>query len=655
MTSSIPLTAAFVAFIFLHRRYKRKLRAEDRADEEKYKSMDFGMDLRYGNKKKNSPEMSRTGGRDIRNMRGLSMEAGSPYLFPGGHGSSESLASIAHNTYDADHRYKQVDSFIKRDDMSIRTASPRGRRGTDSTTSTPYDVTANANLLGNAQGLPKSAPHRGQALPPPPEPPVGYPTIQEPEKAMLARSYDGNYASSNTGLAPALPEIPRTSYIDHKAFRQSNNYLRGFIHSREPSGDEKTKLPTKVDSNASTIVGSFGSDKLDSPKISVAEVTPSPLITEKPLPVDPRAASNYVENPIHDANSTKLTQYTSPDSHHHDQAYDETPFKVTPPSPDRSHFAQTPRGLPSTSAAIPPRGQSLATPKQEPEERRESQYLGDSFSGLDYNPARLSVLMRPLPPDDPTENPEERANRIRSFYKEYFDDSKPQSHPPVPAIPEDYSQYDNYLNYQEHEDPQHYQGDHQQNHQPNYEQNYPQSYLQHQQNHVEYYEDYDTEYSNNTYNVYDSHNQGFVVAAPYAEPITRRAMTPPPRAPPRFQVQGRGRSSSAAGSQMSGLPPRGQSSMSNYRSGPNDRGRAQNRRPMPPPAPLISLKTPHLLKDDSALYTTMDLAPPPSYRDRQIGRRPDSPLGVERPYSPSVRAHVPLNSAFDELSPMPSP
>jgi hypothetical protein len=643
------LTFAFVAFIFLHRRYKRKLRAEDRADEEKYKSMDFGMDLRYGskNKKKGNPEMTRSGGRDPRNMRGLSMEAGSPYLFPGGNGSRESLASIAHNTYDADHRYKQVGGFTKADDMSIRSPTPRGRRGTDDTSS-PYDVAANANLLGNAQALSKSVPPRGQALPPPPEPPVGYPKIQEPEKAMMAPMYGATPARSGSGLAPALPEIPRSSYIDHAAFRQSNNYLRGFIHSREPSGDDKPSTPSsKVESNASTIVGSFGSDKFDkfdnSPKTVVTEITPSPLVSppvpaprpspaEKALPADPRATFVSMEASIYDAHSANFVPSSNPNSYLGDQNYGETPFKVTPPSPPHSQIPYASHDSTSTLPAIPPRGQSLATPMPDIEERRESQYLGDSFNDLDYNPQRLSVLMRPLPPDDPTENPEERANRIRSFYKEYFDDSKgPQSHPPVPAIP-DYNQYDNYDGYQNYQAPQN--------------------------NHVEYYEDYDTEYSNNAYNVYDSQNQGFVVAAPYAEPITRRAMTPPPRAPPRFQVQGRGRSSSGAGSQYSRVPPRGQSSLSNYQSRPgpgSDRGRTPNRRPMPPPAPLISLKTPHLLKDDSALYSTMDLAPPPSYRDRQIGRRPDSPLGVERPYSPSVRAHVPLNSSFEELSPMPSP
>ncbi|RAL61031.1 hypothetical protein DID88_010127 [Monilinia fructigena] len=45
-----------------------------------------------------------------------------------------------------------------------------------------------------------------------------------------------------------------------------------------------------------------------------------------------------------------------------------------------------------------------------------------------FDPKRLSMGFRPLPPDAPadaTEDPETRANRIRSFYKEYFDDSKP--------------------------------------------------------------------------------------------------------------------------------------------------------------------------------------------------------------------------------------
>lgn len=85
------------------------------------------------------------------------------------------------------------------------------------------------------------------------------------------------------------------------------------------------------------------------------------------------------------------------------------------------------------------------------------------------------------------------------------------------------------------------------------------------------------------------------------------------------------------------------------------RGRAPQHRPMPPPQPLKSLPTPHLLKNDNAIFLAADFAPPPSYRDRQAGRTPDSPSGIERPYSPAVRAHLPLANSFEDLSSMPSP
>jgi hypothetical protein len=228
-------------------------------------------------------------------------------------------------------------------------------------------------------------------------------------------------------------------------------------------------------------------------------------------------------------------------------------------------------------------------------------YLSANEQGPDPN--RLSVLMRPLPHDDPTEDPEQRANRIRSFYKEYFDDSKPlTSQVPMP-----------------------------------------------QHSHAEYYEDYGSEYLNGG-TVFDPQSGTFVMsAAPYAEPVTRRAMTPPPRAPPRFQAgpKPRSRAASNATSQYQ-MAPRGYSAMSH-------RGRAPGRRPMPPPQVLTSLPTPHLLKDDTAIFGAVEFAPPVSYRERQAGRRPDSPLGVQRPYSPAVRAHTPLVSSFEDLGAIPSP
>jgi hypothetical protein len=55
------------------------------------------------------------------------------------------------------------------------------------------------------------------------------------------------------------------------------------------------------------------------------------------------------------------------------------------------------------------------------------------------------------------------------------------------------------------------------------------------------------------------------------------------------------------------------------------------------------------------VFNAADFAPPVSYRDRQNGLRPDSPLGASRPFSPAVRPHTPLASSYDDLMVMPSP
>lgn len=205
---------------------------------------------------------------------------------------------------------------------------------------------------------------------------------------------------------------------------------------------------------------------------------------------------------------------------------------------------------------------------------------------------RMSVMgLRPLPPDMPEDNPEVRANRIRSFYKEYFDDSRPN-----PA----YGQYE---------------------------------------------EDYDAGYMDGA--VFDPETGGFAVAPnkPFAQPMARRAMTPPPRGAPRsagphrrqFSTQSAGRAPGQSRGRQGPAPPMPQ-------------------KRLPPPKALQGLPTPHKLKDfDSVISTPIDFAPPASFRNIQNGGRPDSPLGVSRPYSPTVRSFNPLATAYDDLQAIPSP
>ncbi|KAF1955524.1 hypothetical protein CC80DRAFT_369908, partial [Byssothecium circinans] len=268
-------------------------------------------------------------------------------------------------------------------------------------------------------------------------------------------------------------------------------------------------------------------------------------------------------------------------------------LQVTPPSPTQSRPTMTIAEEPAEAPLAPQPRRSV----------RQSQALG---LGVNVeNPNRLSMSLRPLPPDDPNENAEQRANRIRSFYKEYFDDSKPE---PAANIYDDY------------------------------------------------YEDYTSEYLDGT--VFDPQTGSFVVAhaqgpqAPFAQPVTRRAMTPPPRAPPRFRSGTGPRGAHTSNSSMASsaaYPPRNMSSMSG-RMGP-----AGPRKPLPPPSALNALPTPSQLKDDTALFNAMDFAPPVSFRERQNGIRPDSPLGNPRPYSPAFRPATPLASAYDDLAVMPSP
>ncbi|KAF2707049.1 hypothetical protein K504DRAFT_458509 [Pleomassaria siparia CBS 279.74] len=381
--------------------------------------------------------------------------------------------------------------------------------------------------------------------------------------------------------------------------------------SRPIRGDKEIYIPEIKHSDTTSIPLSplnpyHGSNVASPPRASVRsppEEMPSSYVAFKPMspPVAPAAANvqraqtptltTPSPSPFPRVVSQAAVVQEKPDTNSYmsTSSYGDG-FQITPPSPRTS---QPP--------PVVVDGAPLAPQPLRP--HNDAQDAGLGVDHLGFNPNRLSMSVRPLPPDDPTDNPEQRANRIRSFYKEYFDDSKPE---PV--------------------------GGHVYN---------------------DYAEDYGSEYQDGA--VFDSESGAFVVAQPqqpFAAPVTRRAMTPPPRAPPRFRSNTAGgnagppRAGYMSGNSSVG-PPRNMSSMSGQMPPP--------RQPMAPPAPLASLPTPAKLTESSMVFDAADFAPPISYRDRQAGRRPDSPLGAPRPFSPSVRPHTPLAGAYDDLAPMPSP
>ena len=524
--------------------------------------------------KKGEPEMTVTdlGNEKItRRPRGLSMDIdiGSPYILPAGlSGSRESLHSMSRTMQSGDDRYRPATTFIPNDTSSMH--SYPSRRAADDSSSYADSGSSgrgrndsmNQNLLSNAQRMSRSVPPISRTTSPlvgsnePPSQPVGPPQI--PQKSLSP-------APQGTRLAaPGIAE-PRDSYMSASGndLRKSNNYLGPLIHSRDPSTDLLPNNPAQKRSSPP-----FGSSLPASPK---------PVSRKSPPPSVSPAAS--VTRPPRKA-SLKATSHSSQELNFFDDAsvYSEN-FKVTPPSPKNSRSRQPSITTRQSEQTLPPVAESHIEGLAEPD--------------LGFDPRRLSMGFRPLPPDDPSDNPEQRANRIRSFYKEYFDETKPG---PTPAA-------------------------------------------------GQYYEDYDQSYLGDGA-IFDPASGQFVTAR--TEPYGRRAMTPPPRAPPRFR-NGPRHHASFSSNRLTPPGPRAFSSASG-RVGPP---RGGPRKPAPLPQPLRVLPSPHLLKEDS-FALPIDFAPPSGYKDRAAGR-PESPRGGMRPFSPMVPAHLPLASSFDDLSVMPSP
>jgi hypothetical protein len=590
----------------------RKVKQEDLND--RHASLDFGLGEVH---RKGGKGGATVGGAEYgleeKHARQLSMDMVSPYLLPPElQNSRESLHSLSRNIINKEDPYRPVAQYYN-DNASMRSMKmPRGGASSvytgSSDTPSRFQESSTADLLGNAANMPRSGPPAAFVPPPrqnslpqyssPTSPVRGSddrlpfstgltsspqaPEIQMPQPVarkglagLPTNPRPGNGAPS--GLAPSTESQPeaRESYMgsDAAALRHSNNYLGAFIHREDspaaPPAPSKSPVPAAVPQLS------------EMPAEVPAQVQRSPE-SIKSLPANPRPERKALPLPV-------AQEATIQDGSDYGDG-----FMVTPPSPGREEQMRGQR----YSMDVPP-----------------EEFANAGLGAPGFDPKRLSMGFRPLPPNAATEHddPEVRANRIRSFYKEYFDDSKPA----------------------------------------------PQG---------QYYEDYDENYLGDSSVAYfDPDTNNFVM--PYAQPVTRRAMTPPPQGQ-RFMGQGPPRAfhGSMGGSSLRGPPPMMGPGPRSYSSasgrmpppGPRAQSSASNRgpprgRPMPPPAALTTLPTPSKLRDDNfAIFAAADFAPPPTYQDRQAGRS-QSPLGERRPYSPALPAYKPLVTSFDDLAPMPSP
>ena len=524
---------------FLHRRSKKRQALEDLNDP--HKSLDFGVDMprQPGKAKKKPfgkavPEMTISEvPNSSRRGRGLSMDmtVDSPYLLPAQlQGSRESLHSMSRTLQDQHDPYRPV-NMMRTSHETSRSPRPFNENGSVYSAST-VRTADNSSLLANAQGVSQSHP---------------YPKRGE---SMASEETSTRQMHSARSMTPT------------RKASQASSSEQTLANISETAVSKKDSLP---------------------PLPSPPQV-PSPEPTQQAPP--PRKSSMPSSAAPPRKSSMSAASHSAASRHMSESSYygEELPPPPPPPKMDEYHNV-------------------MGTPVVQEPNGYESQYdidpamiytgrfsIDNSAPSQQHYPVqnnRVSVMgLRPLPPDDPQENAEQRANRIRSFYKEYFDDSRPGRA----------------------------QGG--------------------------YYEDSDY-FADGA--IYDPDSGTYIVPgqAPFAQSMGRRAMTPPPRAGPRF-----------AGADMH---RRQYSTMSAGRAGPRGRAPAPKKK-LPPPKALTSLPTPHMLREDTALIMNpIDFAPPTTFREHQNGRRPDSPMGIQRPYSPSVRAYSPLVPAFDELSAMPSP
>ena len=476
--------------------------------------------------------------------KGLSLDI-HPYLMPPGiAGSRDSLHSISRSI--DDDKYRPA-TFITQDNSSIR-SFPRTRDDASSIAGSTSRFGAvddpNSGLLRNAQRMSRSSPPRYRSPTSPAQPPQDYPGPLRSPKPTLSKHDEhgmaGSAATDNRSHERVTPAVDNELHFGLSPTPSLNFEPEGhkYVNENSASHEDRPNFPLS------------DSGPIHQNAENAQTTTQLPRIS---LPVSEVTSDYGDDQHKSDFIIPAVSVHGAKEADHHD----------APPKNDK---------VPE----IPEEPQNV-DPAQD--NRRDTR--------------RLTLGVRPLPPEDPADNPEQRANRIRSFYKEYFDDSKRET---------------------------------------------------------TYYEDYGSEAYDGGY-IYDPTTGDYFDAAPpapFAEPIGRRAMTPPPRAPPRFQGAARHMATNSAGNNNFGPGPRAFSSASGRLPGP--RG---PRKPMPPPAPLQILPTPSMLKDD-AFMLAADFAPGQGIRERREGR-PETPTGGMRPYSPAIRAHTPLASAFDELAVIPSP
>jgi len=574
------------------RRNKKRMQQEDATD--KHASLDFGLG-EYDRQQK-GPEMSQQEKVQHANRsRGMSLEdmMEGPFVIPSGErGSMRSLSRLsdAHDPYRPVHLLKST-SQLSLSRPPTYNSRPASGKSASIWTSASGDTahSMKSSLVANAQNpsrtdLVNISVNSSSSTSASNSPPSRSP-IDIPEAAFIP---------------PRLPISPTLTPPPHQRLVREGSDAKGAFVPREsvPSVQSATSLPAAPATTQPAIPAVVAA--------AIAQMTP---LGTQPRQVSPQNQPQHIVQSIErpDQQQPKQSASGHPRSARKSNgtraSVDNIPSSPISTYDDSETYADV-LGIAQKESKSPPLDRA-----HHPKPMPTVPEGGPVQSGLGLQGVKYDTRNSPPAEEQHTaESAELRANRVRSFYKEYFDSSPVQNQQRTPR--------------------------------------------HHAHTSSSYSQDYNQEHFYGA-PIYDPTTGEFYMAgAPYAQPMNRRAMTPPPRAPPKsFRNSPGPRSASAS------RRPRGYSASSTHRrrnGTPNSfssRGRAPRRTP---PAPLTVLPTPAQMKDDSAIFSPTDFAPPTSVKSRAAGM---SPHGGERvPYQgPGRRAFSPLASSFDDLAFMPHP
>ncbi|KAG7122848.1 hypothetical protein HYQ44_003746 [Verticillium longisporum] len=434
----IPIVAIMSVLYYLHRRGIKKQRMEEASDPTM--SLDFGINDdkmgRGGKRKSVFREKMLNLDHKHRAQVSMDMNLSSPYLLPPAlQGSKQSLHSLARNLHDDDDPYRPVNQYGS-EVGSIRSYRPEkeGRAGSSVYTGS----TERGSSLHSS-----THPPRQNSLPKPP--PLTADPFATPTGARTPQLETSPISPTGGSLPHAIiPEIGTVSYAED--FDDSDRNVSHVPDVTQPAPVAQRDA-RRVSSGASQ--PSWNEPAAQFPDPAAHQVHNSAPTLQSPVLPEIGVGLGLHEMNFEAPPQTFNGLPSGPAVHKPDQAG--VLPAVMPDGPMEFDDRDGPHGQQSQNYADYEQYEERGRSTQRRSMRgnfRESRALGLGVPQQDNK--RLSVGLRPLPPNEVMEfeDPEERANRIRSFYKEYFDDSKPPGEHNMPPPhhqqggPQYYEDYD---------------------------------------------------------------------------------------------------------------------------------------------------------------------------------------------------------------------